>query len=84
MRASGTRAAALTNAAVSGLNRPSHREVGEALGVGPSAVVPIVDELEALGALTREPDPNSRSRPILTLTRQGLIRRGRRVRGVTP
>jgi DNA-binding MarR family transcriptional regulator len=50
---------------------PSQAELGTWLGVGPSAVVAIVDELEARGAVRRTPDPANRRRMIITVTPAG-------------
>jgi DNA-binding MarR family transcriptional regulator len=50
---------------------PSQAELGAWLGVGPSAVVAIVDELEARGAVARRPDTVNRRRMIITVTDEG-------------
>ena len=50
---------------------PSQSELGAWLGVGPSAVVAIVDELEARGAVVRSPDRSNRRRMIITVTDEG-------------
>jgi DNA-binding MarR family transcriptional regulator len=50
---------------------PSQAELAAWLGVGPSAVVAIVDELEARSAVRRSPDRANRRRMIITLTDQG-------------
>lgn len=49
----------------------SQREIGEALGLVPSAIVPMVDDLEKLGALHRVVDPANRRRHTLELTPAG-------------
>lgn len=49
----------------------SQREIGTVLGLVPSAVVPIVDDLETMGALRRVPDPRDRRRHGLELTPRG-------------
>jgi DNA-binding MarR family transcriptional regulator len=51
---------------------PSQSELGTWLGVGPSAVVAIVDELETRGAVARSPDPTNRRRMIITVTDEGM------------
>jgi DNA-binding MarR family transcriptional regulator len=50
---------------------PSQSELGAWLGVGPSAIVAIVDELENRGAVSRSPDPSNRRRMIITVTAKG-------------
>jgi DNA-binding MarR family transcriptional regulator len=45
--------------------------LGAWLGVGPSAIVAIVDELETRGAVVRTPDPRNRRRMIITVTDDG-------------
>jgi DNA-binding MarR family transcriptional regulator len=50
---------------------PSQVELAAWLGVGPSAVVAIVDELQARGAVTRTPDAANRRRQIITVTDEG-------------
>lgn len=57
--------------AAAGQEAPSQAELGAWLGVGPSAVVAIVDELEARGAVVRSPDPRNRRRMIITVTGEG-------------
>lgn len=50
---------------------PSQSELGAWLGVGPSTVVAIVDELETRGAVVRSPDLSNRRRMIITVTDEG-------------
>jgi DNA-binding MarR family transcriptional regulator len=57
--------------AAAGQEAPSQSELGAWLGVGPSAVVAIVDELETRGAVVRSPDPRNRRRMIITVTDEG-------------
>ena len=49
----------------------SQREIGETLGLVPSAIVPMVDVLEKLGAVRRVVDPANRRRHTLALTPVG-------------
>jgi DNA-binding MarR family transcriptional regulator len=51
--------------------RASQIELAGALGVTPSFVVSLADELEQLGALTRERDTQDRRRQVLVLTPAG-------------
>ena len=53
------------------LTSPSQADLGAWLGIGPSAVVAIVDELESLGAVTRSADATNRRRQIITITATG-------------
>jgi DNA-binding MarR family transcriptional regulator len=46
-------------------------ELSHALGVAPSVVVDMVDELEALGAVARARDPSDRRRQLVELTAKG-------------
>lgn len=46
-------------------------ELARALGVAPSVVVDMVDELEAMDAVSRERDPGDRRRHNVVLTRRG-------------
>lgn len=46
-------------------------ELARALGVAPSVVVDMVDELEAMDAVRRERDPGDRRRQNVVLTRRG-------------
>lgn len=52
-------------------DKPSQADLGAWLGIGPSAVVAVVDELQALGAVERNPDPANRRRWTITLTAEG-------------
>ncbi|HWJ85709.1 MAG TPA: MarR family winged helix-turn-helix transcriptional regulator [Cellulomonas sp.] len=58
-------------AAIAADRSASQRELGVAVGVGPSAVVPIVDDLESLGAVVRRVDPANRRRHVVELTPRG-------------
>lgn len=58
-------------AAVAAGQSPSQRELGVAVGLGPSAVVPIVDDLEALGAVQRAVDATNRRRHVVSITERG-------------
>ncbi|WP_037607777.1 MarR family winged helix-turn-helix transcriptional regulator [Streptacidiphilus rugosus] len=49
----------------------SQQELAARLGVAPSLVVSLADQLEALGAVRRTRDPNDRRRQVLTLTETG-------------
>ena len=49
-------------------------EVAEALGLDPSSVVRVIDQLIAAKLLTREEDANDRRAKILTLTENGYQR----------
>ncbi|MFI9320226.1 MarR family winged helix-turn-helix transcriptional regulator [Kitasatospora aureofaciens] len=49
----------------------SQLELAQAMGVAPSLVVSLADQLQALGAVARERDPADRRRQILTLTEDG-------------
>jgi DNA-binding MarR family transcriptional regulator len=50
---------------------PSQQQVGEALGLDPSGLISVIDELEAEGLLERRPAPDDRRRHALALTRAG-------------
>jgi DNA-binding MarR family transcriptional regulator len=50
---------------------PSQQQVGEALGLDPSGLIPAIDELEANGLLERRRAPEDRRRYALFLTRPG-------------
>jgi DNA-binding MarR family transcriptional regulator len=45
--------------------------LGQALNVVPSAIVPMIDDLEALGAISRVPDEADRRRHGIQLTPKG-------------
>ncbi|WP_035799820.1 MarR family winged helix-turn-helix transcriptional regulator [Kitasatospora mediocidica] len=49
----------------------SQLELAQAMGVAPSLVVSMADQLEALGAVVRERDPADRRRQMLALTEDG-------------
>jgi DNA-binding MarR family transcriptional regulator len=59
----------------------SQLELGRRLGVVPSAVVSMLDELEVLGAVVRKPDRSDRRRHSVELTPKGrrLFRRSQEV-----
>ena len=63
-------------ALVESLKQPSQQSLGLALGVVPSAIVGVLDDLEGLGAISRTPDPDDRRRfrIELTVTGKGLLR----------
>jgi DNA-binding MarR family transcriptional regulator len=58
------------------VKQPSQQSLGLALGVVPSAVVGVLDDLEELGAISRTPDPDDRRkfRIELTATGRSLLR----------
>jgi Transcriptional regulators len=49
----------------------SQQDLAAKLGVAPSLVVSLADQLEALGAVQRVRDPQDRRRQVLTLTEHG-------------
>ncbi|WP_199431931.1 MarR family winged helix-turn-helix transcriptional regulator [Qaidamihabitans albus] len=49
----------------------SQRELGGVLGVDPSAVVALVDDLERAGLVRREPHPDDRRTRLVAVTEQG-------------
>jgi len=49
----------------------SQAEAAETMGVAPSLLVSLADQLERLGAVTRERDPHDRRRQVLALTEEG-------------
>lgn len=57
--------------AVATLGRPSQAQVSTWLGVGPSVIVGLVDDMQSRGAVTRSADPASRRRWTLSLTAAG-------------
>jgi DNA-binding MarR family transcriptional regulator len=69
-------------AAVTAQKTPSQAELGARLGLVPSAVVAIVDDLEARGAVVRTQDSRDRRRSIVAVTDEGrrllaeAVRRG--------
>jgi DNA-binding MarR family transcriptional regulator len=56
---------------VQGAGHASQNELAAELGVTPSFVVGLADDLERLGALNRERDPRDRRRQVLVLTTAG-------------
>lgn len=58
---------------------PSQREVGQFLGLDPSQVVGLVDELQGRGLLERRPDARDRRSRVIVATPAGrrLLRRAR-------
>lgn len=64
-----------------GLRGPTtHRDLAEALRVVPRTVTDLVDALEGLALVTREPDPTDRRVSVVTLTSDGhaLVKRLKR------
>jgi len=72
--------------AAAAANPGAHQaDLGRQFGVGPSAVVPLVDELEGLGLVVRERDPADRRRSTVALTapgRDALAQAGARARAL--
>ncbi|MDN7182706.1 winged helix DNA-binding protein [Caballeronia sp. SEWSISQ10-4 2] len=58
-------------AAIRGMPMASQLALGQALNVVPSAIVPMIDDLEALGAINRVPDEADRRRYAIQLTPKG-------------
>jgi len=58
-------------AAIRGMPMASQLALGQALNVVPSAIVPVIDDLEALGAINRVPDEADRRRYAIQLTPKG-------------
>ncbi len=48
------------------------RQIGAVLGLDPSAVVALVDDLESLGLVQRQPDPDDRRTRLVSPTEAGL------------
>jgi DNA-binding MarR family transcriptional regulator len=48
------------------------RQIGMLLGLDPSAVVALVDDLERAGLVLRQPDPDDRRTRLITVTEAGL------------
>ncbi len=48
------------------------RQIGAVLGLDPSAVVALVDDLESLGMVQRQPDPDDRRTRLVSPTPAGL------------
>jgi DNA-binding MarR family transcriptional regulator len=59
----------------------NQQELGRAMGVDPSTMVSLIDELETRGLAKRQPHPNDRRARAVVLTAQGrrLRERGRRM-----
>ncbi len=51
--------------------KPTQRELSQFLVLDPSQIVALVDELEALGAVERHPDPRDRRSKIIVATASG-------------
>ncbi|HKS45947.1 MAG TPA: MarR family transcriptional regulator [Amycolatopsis sp.] len=49
----------------------SQRELGDLLGIDPSAVVALVDDLSAAGLVRRDPHPEDRRTRLVVLTEKG-------------
>jgi DNA-binding MarR family transcriptional regulator len=58
-------------AAIRSMPMASQLALGQALNVVPSAIVPMIDELEALDAISRVPDAVDRRRHAIQLTPTG-------------
>ena len=58
-------------AAIRSMPMTSQLALGQALNVVPSAIVPVIDDLEALGAIVRVPDEADRRRYAIQLTPKG-------------
>lgn len=58
-------------ALLSGGTRDFQQELGRRLGVAPSLIVAMADELEHLGAITRIRDPEDRRKSTLEVTDRG-------------
>ena len=50
----------------------SQRQLGEVLGVDPSAVVALVDDLERVELVRRDPHPEDRRTRLVVVTRKGF------------
>lgn len=59
----------------------AQRDLSELLGMDPSQVVALVDELEGAGLVKRSPDPADRRTRLVSATRRGgmVLRRARRL-----
>jgi DNA-binding MarR family transcriptional regulator len=53
----------------------SQKEVSESIGLDPSDLVGVIDQLENAGLVTRQRDPHDRRRQLLSLTAEGEKRR---------
>jgi DNA-binding MarR family transcriptional regulator len=49
----------------------SQRELGDLLGIDPSAVVALVDDLQKAGFVRRDPHPDDRRTRLVALTAEG-------------
>ncbi|HHU38266.1 MAG TPA: winged helix-turn-helix transcriptional regulator [Propionibacterium sp.] len=60
---------------------PTQRELSHYLLLDPSQIVALIDELQALGAVQREPDPRDRRSKMVVATAAGraLYRRAKKV-----
>ncbi|MFJ5233749.1 MarR family winged helix-turn-helix transcriptional regulator [Kitasatospora sp. NPDC088391] len=58
-------------AALDAESAASQQELATRLGVVPSLIVSLADQLQALGAVERVRDPEDRRRQVLTLTAEG-------------
>jgi len=61
-------------AVAAGSGGRSQRELGELLGIDPSAVVALVDDLERVGLVRREPHPEDRRTRLIVATDAGRAR----------
>jgi DNA-binding MarR family transcriptional regulator len=59
-------------ALASGDARPAQRDLAEYLRLDPSQVVALVDDLQAKGLVTREPDPTDRRANVVVATPEGV------------
>ncbi|WP_235022513.1 MarR family winged helix-turn-helix transcriptional regulator [Amycolatopsis alkalitolerans] len=50
----------------------AQRELGDLLGIDPSAVVALVDDLQTAGLVRRDPHPDDRRTRLVVLTDEGL------------
>jgi MarR family transcriptional regulator, lower aerobic nicotinate degradation pathway regulator len=57
--------------AVAGHDGLSQREIGSLLGIDPSAVVALVDDLQQAGYVRRDPHPEDRRTRLVVLTSAG-------------
>lgn len=53
-------------------SHPSQREIAEFLRLDPSQVVALVDDLQKLGLVVREPDPADRRANVIATTADGV------------
>ncbi len=70
-------------AATAASDLPSQSDIGAWLGIGPSAVVALVDEAEKMGLVKRAPDPANRRRTLIALTALGRQRLGESLEAAT-